>query len=410
MEQEGRQKTLKIVFALISLAMLGGAFFLGALFGYNDRPTIEKIMNVEGRQPLSPNLSTVDFNQFWDVWLRVEDKFVDKAKIDRKNLVNGAISGMVHALGDPYTEYMPPAESKQFNEDIKGAFEGIGAEIGIRKDMLTIIAPLKDSPAEQAGLKPDDKILKIDEKVTVDMTLNEAVRHIRGPKGSKVTLTIMRTSFKSTKEFSIVRDTIKVQVLKTEKRPDGIFVIRLYHFTENAGDEFRKAVLEFQQSGSRKLVFDLRNNPGGFLTVAVDIASWFEPAGETVARERYGDGTEDTYRSTGYRVLENVPTVVLINQGSASASEIVAGALRDVKGIKLIGQKSFGKGSVQEVEPLPEGASLKITIAKWLTPKGTEINGKGLEPDVKVDVPEPKEDEEEKDVIMEKAVEVLKGM
>lgn len=395
---------------LIALLLLGAAFFAGVYYGYENRPAVERVLNVAGKTP-PPQYQEVDFSLFWDVWSRVEDKFVDKAKIEREKLVYGAIKGLVKSLGDPYTEFLPPPETKQFQEDVRGSFEGIGAEIGIRKGALTIIAPLKGSPAENAGIKAGDKVFKIDDKPTADLALDEAVRLIRGPKGSAVVLTILRDGAEKAKEIKIVRDTIKVQILETEKKPDGVFVIKLRNFTQNASFEFRRAVQEFFESGSERLALDVRNNPGGFLLVAVDIASWWVPPGEAVARERFADGSEEVYRSNGFRFLEKVPTVVLVNEGSASASEIVAGALRDHLGIKLVGMKTFGKGSVQEVVNLPKDSSLKVTIAKWLTPKGQEINGTGLEPDVKVEVPpEPKEGEEDRDLILEKGIEVLKGL
>ena len=401
------KKYQKPLIVLGALVIIGASFFAGVYFGYENRPGVEKVLGVIGKEP-PPQLSEVDFNLFWEVWSRLEDKYVDKDKVNRNDLILGAISGLVKSLKDPYTEFLPPAQNKQFQEDIRGSFGGIGAEIGIRKGILTIIAPLKDTPAERAGLKPGDKILRVDDKDTADLALDEAVRLIRGERGTEVKLLIMRDSFDRPQEFKIVRDIIRIQIVNTEKKPDGVFVIKLNHFTENAAFEFRKAVQEFFDSGSQRMVLDLRNNPGGFLSVAVDIASWFLPPGEAVARERFGDGTEDVYRSGGYRFLEKVPVVVLINEGSASASEIVAGALQDVKGVKLIGAKTFGKGSVQEVQLLRGGSSLKITIAKWLTPKGIEINGTGLEPDVKVELPE--ELEPGQDPILEKGIEVLRGL
>lgn len=396
----------KVYLALVAVFLLGLSFAGGTYYGYENRPAVEKVLGVIGQQP-PPHFQDVEFGLFWDVWSRLEEKYVDRAKIDRKNLVLGAAAGLVRSLKDPYSELLPPAETKQFQEDIKGSFSGIGAEIGIRRGVLTIIAPLKDSPAERAGLKAADKIFKVDDTVTADLTLDEAVRLIRGPQGTEVKLTVLRDSFDQTKEFKIIRDVIKIQVLTTEKKPDGIFVIKLHSFTENSGSEFRKAVQEFLDSNSEKLILDLRNNPGGFLVMAVDIASWFLPAGETVAKERFADGSEEVYRSSGYKFLENVPMVVLVNEGSASASEIVAGALRDIKGAKLVGTKTFGKGSVQEVLPLTGGASLKVTIAKWLTPKGIEINGTGLEPDVAVELPKEEDQDPKKDLIMEKGIEIL---
>lgn len=399
----------RVYIVAAAVALLGASFGIGAWYGYTNRPGVEKVLNVSGQNP-PQQLQSVDFNLFWDVWSRLEDKFVDKSKIEREKLVLGAISGLVRSVNDPYTEFFPPAETKQFQEDIKGTFGGIGAEIGMRKGVLTIIAPLKGNPAERAGLRAGDKIFKIDDTITADLNLDEAVRLIRGPQGTKVRLTIVRDGLDKTKEYTITREVIKVQIIDTEVKPGGIFVIKLHHFTENAAFEFRKAVQQFLDSHSQKLILDLRNDPGGFLTVAADIASWFAPAGETIARERYADGKEDIYRSNGYQLLQKIPTVVLVNEGSASASEIVAGALRDINGTKLIGSKTFGKGSVQEVINLPKDSSLKVTIAKWLTPKGSEINGKGLEPDIKVEIPKDKELKPSEDPVMDKAVEVLQKM
>ncbi len=403
------KKPVKIVVIVAALLIVTASFFTGVYFGFENRPAIERVVGVQNKENPT-NLKNVDFNLFWDVWSRIEEKFVYKEKIDRDKLILGAISGMVRSLDDPYTEFLPPVESKQFQEDIRGSFEGIGAEIGMRKGILTIIAPLKGSPAEKAGLKAGDKILQIDSTSTAEVLLDEAVRKIRGPKGTTVRLIVLRNSFDKPREFKIVRDTIKVQIVETEVKPDGVFVIKLHQFTENAAIDFRKAVQEFYASNSKKLVFDLRNDPGGYLQIAVDISGWFLPAGEITARERMADGAEEIYRSPGYKLFENVPTVVLVNQGSASASEIVAGALRDIRNIKLVGTKTFGKGSVQEVQALPGGSSLKITIAKWLTPKGTEINGKGLEPDVTVELPKEEDQDPKKDLIMEKGIEVLKGL
>lgn len=405
MHSETPKRGVRFFVIALSLILLGISFFGGAWYGYENRPAVEKVLGVLG-QPPPGRLHNVDFNLFWDVWSQLEDRYVDKDTIDRQKLVYGAIRGMVGALKDPYTEFFPPAETKQFAEDVRGEFDGIGAEIGLRKSVLTVIAPLKNSPAERAGLKAGDKIFKIDDRITADLQLDEAVRLIRGKKGTRVQLLVFRDGFDKAREFTITRDTIQVETISTEKKTDGIFVIKLNLFSENAGYEFKKAVQEFFASGSKKLVFDLRNNPGGYLAVSVDIASWFLDSGDVVVRERFADGTEETHRSRGYRLLKDVPTVVLVNEGSASASEIVAGALRDLNAIKLVGAKTFGKGSVQEVIDLAQDSSLKITIAKWLTPKGTEINGKGIEPDVVV---EPGDDPK-KDPVMDKALEMLKKM
>ncbi len=395
------------VIVLISLAIIAASFGGGVYVGYERRPAIEKVKGVLGQETAKPQ--EVDFSQFWEVWSRLEDKYVDRGKIDRQELVYGAISGLVRSLGDPYTTFLPPQQAKQFREDVKGSFGGIGAEIGIRKDMLTVIAPLKGSPAERAGLKAGDKIFKINGTSTADLSLEEAVGFIRGEIGTEVALTISRDSFDEVKELKIVRQQVVIPIIETAAKGDGIFSIHLLNFNEQSPQEFRNAVREFVFSDHRKLILDLRSNPGGFLDAAVDIASWFIPVGEVVAREQFADGSETVYRSYGHRLLESTPMVVLVDGGSASATEILAGALRDIRGVQLIGDTTFGKGSVQQVDNLAGNASLKITIAKWLTPNGTSINDKGLEPDAKIEVQ--KEDVDAgRDPQLEKAIEILKTL
>lgn len=394
------------VIVLVSIFIIAASFGGGIYVGYQNGPAIEKVKGVLGQETARPQ--EVDFSQFWDVWARLEQKYVDRGRIERQKLVYGAIVGMVHALGDPYTVFFPPQQAKQFKEDVRGNFGGIGAEIGMRKDILTVISPLKGSPAQRAGLKAGDKIFKINATSTADLTLEEAIGFIRGEIGTPVTLTIAHDKAESIQEIKVVRETIVIPILDTAEKGDGIFYIRLLNFSENSASEFRKAIQEFSSRRDQKIVLDLRGNPGGYLDAAVDIASWFIPAGEVVARERFAAGDENLYRSSGYRLLEQTPVVVLIDQGSASASEILAGALRDQRNAKLIGDKSFGKGSVQQVDDLRGGASLKVTIAKWLTPNGTSINEKGLEPDVKIEVK--KEDvEASADRQLEKALELLKA-
>jgi len=378
------KKTLITTSAIILIA---SSFIGGVFFGASQRPAIEQITNVINKHPAVQQETGFDFSLFWDAWARLQRDFVDSSKLDPQKMIFGAIDGMVRSLDDPYTIFLPPEESKRFNDDIKGEFGGIGAEIGIRKNVLTIIAPLKDSPAESAGIKAGDKVLQINGTSTLDLTLEEAVSLIRGEKGTAVKLIISRDGLDETKEISIIRDTIKIPVLETRVFEGNIFYIHLFNFNENSTREFRNALIEMQKSEAQKLILDLRNNPGGFLNAAVDIASWFLPAGEIVAREKKADGTELLYRSVGFQFLEHTPTVILINEGSASASEIVAGALRDVRNVPLVGGKSFGKGSVQELEQLKQNASIKITIAKWLTPNGHSINDSGLEPDYAVVFP-----------------------
>jgi carboxyl-terminal processing protease len=396
----------KIILVFAAFLLVVGIFYLGVLVGTTQYPAIKRVESVLNKETFKP--AEVDFSLFWDVWNRLEDEYVDHDKIIREKLVYGAISGMVKAVGDPYTTFFPPVESKRFQEDVSGSFSGIGAEIGIRKDILTIITPLKGSPAERAGILAGDKVLKINATSTADLSLEDAVGFIRGVKGTEVTLTIARNGADTIKDIQITRDTIVVPVIETKKIGNDIFYIHLLNFNETSSVEFRKALQEMLLSGRKKLILDLRNNPGGYLHRAVDIASWFLPAGETVALERRSNGSEFAYRSFGHKFLETIPVVVLVNEGSASASEIVAGALRDIRGITLVGEKTFGKGSVQEYSELPGGTSVKITVAKWLTPKGTSINDAGIESDVAVkrtldDV------ENDRDPQLDRAVEILRS-
>jgi len=374
----------------------------------NSRPSIEKVSGVFNKETGKPD--SIDFSLFWDSWTQIEEKFVNRSALDYQKMVYGAIDGMVKSLGDPYTAFFPPVESKKFSEDIKGSFDGIGAEIGMRKDILIVISPLEGSPAKKAGLLAGDQILKIDDKATADLNVDEAVNLIRGSKGTQVTLAILREGWSDTKDYKITRDVINVPILKYEIKDIGgkkIAYIQLYEFTENAANEFTKKVNEILNSNAQGIVLDLRGNPGGYLEVAVDIASWFVDGGKLVVSEDFGNGNKNEHTSYGYKKLATYPTVVLIDQGSASASEILAGALRDDNGIKLVGEKSFGKGSVQELENLRGGTSLKVTVAKWLTPSGHSIMEQGLEPDIQVGRTQEDVDAG-RDPQLDKALEMLK--
>ncbi len=352
----------------------------------------------------------VDFSLFWEVWHKLQDKFVDKGKFDVQKMIYGAISGMVRSLEDPYTVFLNPEETKKFIEDIRGTFEGVGMEIGIRKGQLQVIAPLEGTPAQKAGLRAGDKIIEIDGKPTIDITIDEAVNLIRGEKGTEVTLTIFRKEWEKTKEIKIVREIIEIPSLKWEIKENNIAYLKLYHFSEKASFDFAKAAIEIINSPAQKIILDLRNNPGGYLEVAQEISGWFLKKGQTVVIEDFGFQKEKKeYKSKGPTLLLPYPIVVLINQGSASGSEILAGALRDNRGVLLIGEKSFGKGSVQELERLRGESSLKITIARWLTPKGELITEKGLEPDIKVEITE-EDYEKERDPQLDKAIEIIKSL
>lgn len=388
----------------IFIIALGAVFGLGFFIGQTSRPSIEEVEGLCGKTVGQP--AEIDFSLFWDAWSIIQQKYVDRAQLNPQQMVYGAISGLVKSLDDPYSVFMEPEESKQFIDDMGGSFDGIGAEIGMRKGVLTIIAPLEDSPAKKAGLQAGDKVLKIDDTLTADLTLDEAVSLIRGPKGTEVVLLISREDWEQAKEIKIIRETIKIPILKWEMK-DNIAYVQFYHFTENSAWEFQKIVQQILEAQPKGLILDLRNNPGGYLEIAVDIVSWFLPKGEIVAIEDFGNGKREEYRSYGYETLANLPTVILLNQGSASASEIVAGALRDHLEIKIVGEKSFGKGSVQELEKLKSGSSLKITIAKWLTPKGICIQEKGIEPDIELKLTQ-EDIDQGRDPQLEKAMELLK--
>lgn len=361
----------------------------------------------------------LDFSLFWEVLNALQEKFADKEKIDYQKILYGAISGMVRSLEDPYTVFLNPEEAKRFHEETEGIFEGVGMEIGKKDGELTIVAPLEGTPAQKAGILPGDKIVKIGEKLTADLTLEEAVNLIRGAKGTEVTLTIFREDWDTPKEIKIIRDVIKIPSLKWELlastgeadgREEEIVYIKLYQFYGKASDDFKKAAIEILNSPAKKIILDLRNNPGGYLEVAQDIAGWFLERGKVVVIEDFGSEKEKKeYKAKGNAWFSNYPMVILINQGTASGSEILAGALRDQRQIKLVGQKSFGKGAIQELSELSGGSSLKITVAKWLTPKGELITEIGLEPDIKVEMTE-EDYKEGRDPQLEKAIEIIKNL
>lgn len=390
---------------ILVLVLLASVFFGGIAVGYNNRPEIEKIASVFNKETGKPPV--INFSPFWKAWNLTHEKYAADNGFDDQKMIWGAISGMVDSLGDPYTTFFPPAEKAAFESEVKGVFGGVGMEIGVRKNILTVIAPLKGSPAERAGIRTGDKILKIDDKETIDMAVDEAVRLIRGEKGTEVRLIILKEGEEEAMEFKITRDIINIPIIDTEKKPNGIFVIRLYNFSENSPEEMRKALRQMFNGGSSKLVLDLRSNPGGYLEAAVDIASWFLPLGKVVAREQFSDGNETLYRSKGYNVFNDLKMVILTNGGSASASEILAGALREHNAAKIVGEKTFGKGSVQELVNITENTALKVTIARWLTPNGISISKEGLKPDTEVKMT--KEDfEAGRDPQMDKALELLK--
>lgn len=397
------KKTILPIFLTILILIVFGVGFYA---GKSQIPAIppEGLLNTGLDKP-----EGVDFSLFWEAWRVLEENFVDQEKIDYQQMLYGAVSGLASSLKDPYTVYMPPAETKIFKEDVSGEFQGVGMEIDIRKGELTVVAPLEGTPAKRAGIMSGDKIVKIDGAYSRDMTIDEAVKLIRGAKGTAVILTIFREGWLQTKDFEVIRDVIEIPSLTWEMKENDIAYIRLYHFSEVARQVFNRTAVEILNSNAQSIILDLRNNPGGYLEVAQDIAGWFLEKEQIVTIEDFQDKTRNKeYKARGSSQLLRYPLVVLMNEGSASGSEILAGALRDNRGVKLIGKTSFGKGSVQTLEDLKQG-SIKVTIARWLTPNGDLIAEIGLEPDIEVEITED-DINEDRDPQLDKAIEIIKEM
>lgn len=422
------------------LLTIGVSFLLGMGVGYDNRPEIEKVTELKNKEPFAA--TQVDFAPFWTTWNLINEKYVDgkiaengttgtttkKVPTDDEK-VWGAISGLVGSLGDPYSVFMPPEQASNFQNEINGTFEGVGMELGIKDGVITVVAPLEGTPAKRAGVQAGDKVVSIEDKSTFGMSTEEAVHLIRGKKGTQVKLTFVREGEPEPIEIKITRDTIDMPTIqlgsgKTKDgkiirgnnagdglRDDGVFVIRLFNFSASSADLFREALRKFILSGSDKLLLDLRGNPGGYLEAAVDMASWFLPPDKVVVSEEFGKNStmeNRVHKSRGYNIFrpEALKMSILVDRGSASASEILAGALREHGIAKLVGEKTFGKGSVQELVPVTGETFLKITVAKWMTPQGHSISDNGLTPDIVI--PITKEDVlAGKDPQMDRAVEYL---
>ncbi len=403
---------------LVTLSLT--AFVVGMLFGrnllYGDAAGVKSraaVLVKLANKNAEPSVKTVDFNLYWDVWQKVQEKFVYKPVADDK-LFYGSLEGLLASLGDPYSVFLPPQDAQRFSQDLAGSFSGIGAELGMKKDIIVIIAPLPESPAEKAGIKAGDSIVAVDGNDTAGWTLDEAVNHIRGTRGTTVRLKIWREEWDKPQEISIVRDNIVIKsltwkMLNSAGKEDvagSIAYMKLSHFNEDTSELLEKALAEIVLKNPSAVILDLRNDPGGFLDTAVRVASEWIPKG-VIVREKFNSGREETYSSNGKHRLADIRTIVLVNEGSASASEIVAGALQDYGKATLLGEKTFGKGSVQDYEQLPDGSGLKITVAEWLTPKGRHINKNGVAPD-KVLIPKDEDLKAGKDVVLEEAVKMVK--
>lgn len=390
-----RTKVLSAV--LLAVAIGIGGFYGGVEYAKNYR----SIQITDSRDVVN-----ADFKIFWDTIQTVKDKFVSTDKFNDQEMVYGAIRGALGTLKDPYTTFFSPSDAKKFEEDLQGAFGGIGAEIGIRNSVLVVVSPLKGNPAEEVGLKPGDQILKVDSTDTAGMAVEEAVKLIRGEPGTVVKLLIFRDGFKDPKEFPVTRRIISVPTLDYEMKDGNVMYAHLYNFNANAPSLFYEMALSALTHGAKGIVLDLRNDPGGFLDVATNLAGWFLDRGNVIVKEKLRNGDERPFLANGNAALAHIPVVVVVNGGSASASEILAGALRDNRYAPLVGEKSFGKGSVQEIENLEGGASVKVTIAKWFTPSGAQIDGEGLTPDYEVK----ESDKEGEDPQLDKAMEIIRQL
>ena len=390
----------KIIIGLAVILLFGGGFYAGLRYG---------VMSGLSEVPQAEATTLqADFSLFWDVIETLKKNHIDGDKINDMDILNGAIKGAVETLGDPYTTYFSADDAKKFNEDLSGIFGGIGAEIGIRDGQLLVIAPLKGNPAERVGLMAGDKIVMINGTSTSGIEIEEAIKLIRGEPGTEVTLLIMREGWKETKEFKIERAIVNVPTVEWEMRPGNIAYFKLYNFNANLIASWNAAATQALLKRPNGIILDLRNNPGGFLDISAQVTGWFVKGGDVVVRERFRNGEEEYLVSSGNEAMYRIPMVVLVNEGSASASEIVAGALRDLRGTKIVGEKTFGKGSVQEIESLRHGSTIKVSIAEWLTPSGKSINKIGITPDVEVKMTE-EDYEKKRDPQYNKAVEILLG-
>ncbi len=415
-------KKIRLIILVLALvvAAAGSGYWLGqskvqvGLKGYKPQIKIERQLPV-GKE-------NVDFSLFWEVWDRLEESYLDKGAIDYSKMVEGAIAGMVASLGDPYTVFLPPEENQKSKDDLAGSFEGVGMQLGYKDSAVVVVAPLKGTPADEAGVKAGDIISHVkDETSGIDqeidsLPLPEVVNMIRGAKGTPITITFIREGVKEPLEITITRGTILISSVEVDFKgpPAGgkiVAHLKLSRFGDRTDQEWQKAVnqiIQKKEGGELAgVVFDLRNNPGGYLQGAVYIASEFLSQGVVVQQEEaVGDGKE-TFSVNRQGRLTDMPLVVLVNRGSASASEIVAGALSERERAKLVGEKTFGKGTIQEAEDLSAGSGLHITIARWLLPSGMNIDKEGLTPEYEVAMDE---SDQSKDPQLDKAMQVLLEM
>lgn len=375
-----KKKKIKIGARIGTVLLALVIFAFGYLFGHAnlqlDERYIPRLVSTDLGKP-----SDVNFGLFWDVYNELNSSYLKG--MDSEKALYGAISGLVSSLDDPYSSFFTPDESRSFRNDLFGKLEGIGAEIGRRNGVPTIIAPLSGSPAEKAGLKSGDKIVAVDSEYTDNMSLDAVVLKIRGKKGTEVKLTILSPNEKDPREVKIIRDEIEVQDVTWEQKND-VAIIKIRQFGDNSTGQFAKVANEISSKNLSKIIIDLRNNPGGLLDSAVQVVGYFLPKNSVVVKQQPKDGKVEEIKTTGEQKFQNQSIIVLVNKGSASASEILAGAIQDHKRGKVIGEKTYGKGTVQIFKDLESGAALKLTIAQWLTPNGKDIEANGITPDIEI--------------------------
>lgn len=390
----------KILVAVLALVLvftfLLGCFSVGVLSG-------QKMQRAQDRQTLSRDKPSLE--KFEEVLTIIRDTYVEKVPLSK--LITGAINGMVKSLNDPYSRYLDKTHFKMVKEEAAGNYEGVGIMLGMEDHKLTVISPIQDTPADKAGVKTGDVITKIDDKSTKDMTISQAVKLIKGPKGTTVVLVMERKGEPKPLELKLERAKIESPNVTSKMLDNEVGYIHLHFFGGDSGGKVKKAVREMKDKGAKGIIFDVRNNPGGLLNESVDVASTFIDSG-VIVKIKERKGTEKVYRANG-GADGKIPLVVLVNKGSASASEIVAGAIQDKGRGVLLGETTFGKGSVQDVRPLSDGSGLLITVAKYFTPKGRSIHKKGVKPDIVIKV-DPKVPLREKDPQLDKAKEIIKDM
>src|SRR6056297_696252 len=344
------------------IAFLAGNFFNHTIYPRFLTPSWEEI---SVPKTVDKNLP---FNLIWEVWETAQEDYVEQPVSD-KDLFYGSLGGIIKSLDDPYSTFFNPEDADFFLDTMSGDFEGVGIEITIKDNYLTVISPLPETPAKRAGIEAGDKIYSIDGKDTLDMSLDEAARLIRGPKGESVTLTVLHKGASSTEEIEIVRDTIELETVSWEIKDENIGYINISHFSGDTWKDFKNIARVVKNANPKGIILDLRNNPGGYLGTSVDIAGfWLGQEIVTVSKD--GNDNEEEYKCYGNGQFKEIPTIVLVNEGSASASEIISGAMQDYEQGLILGEKTFGKGSVQELKEFSDGSAVKITVAHWYTPKG----------------------------------------